>query len=152
MSHEYRNAQASLTKWVGQIVSDHMFYQQPGQAQPQLVDFDAINDEAQLPAGDLYGLADYSVTNDDETFVVTTRIGISTQGDVNSFRKRDLVDALFDATRPNALIPVHDSETDQLLGQMKVMSGTTVLPVVITQVRTYTYLSLSLSFAVPRQP
>ena len=33
---------------------------------------------------------------------------------------------------------------------MKVMTGTMVMPVVITPIRTYTYIAISLTYAVPK--
>lgn len=150
MSNEYKNAQASLLKWAGDLVRRNAFYSQPGTPEPKIVDFDSINDEAEIPAGDIYGLADYHIENDNDTFTITTRIGVSTAGDNNSFRKRDLVNALFDAARPNAMVTVYDAESGRQLGKMKFMNGTATLPVVTTKVRTYTYIAVTLSYAVPK--
>lgn len=152
MSNEYKNASASLIKWVGDVVRSDPFYSAPGREMPKVVDFDAINDEAQLPGGDIYGLADYSIVNDDGLFVITARIGVSCTGDGNSFRQRDLVNMLFNAARPDAPVPIVDAESAAPLGQMKFMSGTNALPVVITAIRTYKYVAVSLGYSAPRQP
>jgi len=147
----YQDCKASLIRFIGKVITNDPVFTASGRAQPTVVDFDGIADEKELSnLLDIMGLEDYSITDEEGNFTVAARIGLSTVGDQNLFHLRSLTNVLFNACLTGKMVELLDAETGNLLGQMKFMKGTTALPLVTTEVRSYQYLAVSLGYAPSR--
>lgn len=144
----YKDAKASLIKFAREhFVNDPMF-QEEGTSPPEIVDFDILANEQSLTKfGDIIGLEDYSIVDEAGMFTVTARIGMSTINDQGLFRLREMTNTLFNMCGTNKMVPLFDAETDEPIGQMKFMEGTTALPLMTTEIRSYQYLAVSLGYA-----
>jgi hypothetical protein len=152
----YQDCKASLIRFVGQTITNDPVFTASGRTQPVVVDFDGVGDEKDLASlGDIMGLEDYSIIDEEGNFTVSARIGLSTIGDKNLFHLRALTNVLFNACLTGKMVPLVDAENANLLGQMKFMRGTNALPMITTELRSYQYLAVSLGYApslAPAQP
>jgi len=94
----------------------------------EVYDFDAMGGFEALPETDLIGPADFQVETRKGLFYITTMVGITTENDLNGFRLNKLVAELFNKLLPEQSFPYVDAETGGKIGKMKVMDGTSVLP------------------------
>jgi len=149
----YQDCKASLLSFVKKTILNNPVFTATGRDQPVIVDFDGIADEKELSKlGDVMGLEDYSIIDEEGNFIVSARIGLSTVGDQNLFHLRALTNVLFNACLTGKMVPLLDAENANPLGQMKFMRGTNALPLVTTEVRSYQYLAVSLGYAPSLAP
>ena len=148
----FTDAQASLIRFVKDTLQQSPFYEPQGQAPMAVVDFDGIDDESMLPEQDIFGFDDYSIINEGGNYSISGRIALSTKQDENLVRLRNMTNLLFNACAPDRLVKVLDGETGRPIGQMKFMSGTHALPLVVTRIRSYRYIAVTLLWAAPATP
>ena len=144
----FKDAQASLMKFLTDTMSAAVTINSDGGAAPALVDWDAQTDETTIPDGDLYGLMDYGIIDEGGQYTVSARICLSTRQDENLFRSRDFTNHLFNACLMDKQVPLLNAETGSRIGTMKFMEGTQVLPLVTTVVRSYRHIAVSLTYSV----
>jgi len=110
----------------------------------RFIDFEAFANEAELPDSDLIGPTAFALTETEANFFnVSFAIGVSTYtDDKNLFRMRAIIDQVFTRLRPLKSIPVYKAGTLELVGQMTVTDGTTLLPMSRAAARPWQYVQL----------
>jgi hypothetical protein len=111
----------------------------------QALDFDAIDQDSQVPAVDVIGISGLSVDLDDKMASCRVQIGISTVNDTNLFRLYQYAAALLEAFVPAQWLPLYDADTGQQIGRLIVENGTRLLPVGDASSRPVQYLMASLA-------
>jgi len=136
----YRNYYNSLTAFCNRFAQEQTNFGRP----LTVVNFDAYADIESLPDGDLTGLSNFSLTVDEEMYLIEALIGVSTDTDSNNMRLGEIVDRLFDKLHPLTRIPYMDAVSGAPLGHMVILDGTMVMPVAGTDTRPGTFIQVSL--------
>lgn len=117
---DYRNFHSSILKFCKDFGSANSL---------SLIDYEAHANIHELPESDLVGPGDFEVINDEGLFYITTLIGVSTFNDTNLGKLRRTIDLLFEALKPDTVIPWYYADNASLGGTMKVRGPITVMPV-----------------------
>ena len=119
----YQSVHDSLYAFIKKFIDDNAL------TNTTIYNFDAFSQQNELPAGDLLGVQSYSLTLDRELATMSALVCVSTDGDENLFRLNDLSGQLFVLLAPDSDIKVYESGTTNLIGNMRVMNGTSISPV-----------------------
>lgn len=95
----------------------------------EVVDFEAVQEELELPMRDVVGPSHLMLEVDEHELTITCLIGCSTYVDGNNFRLRKLSGYLFEELKPTKCIPLLDADTGVVLSSMVVANGTRMMPV-----------------------
>lgn len=128
--NDYENARSSILRFCKDFSTK---MHADGIATLQVHDFDSHGDINELPEVDLVGPAEFGFEVQDDLYIITTMIGISTINDMGIFRLNKLTGLLFQRLYPNSLISYVDADDGSIVGKMRVMDGTRALPVARTR-------------------
>lgn len=140
MNNVLENAEASIVKWcVEQIplltsLSTTLTY----------VELDSRVElrDAELPTGDIIGLTQFSIMDDDKIFPIHFAIGVSTEDDENLFRLRALSNALYNKLQTGASLTYYDAQTAATKSWIQILPGTTILPTSRVETRPFRFIQV----------
>lgn len=110
----------------------------------EVFNFDAHADLTSLPTNDLVGLAEFGLVVQEKNFSIQTMVGISTLDDENLFRLERLVDQLVYRIQPETFVKYYDVTSGLVVGNLKVMPGLEVFPIVKTDIRPLKFVAVEL--------
>lgn len=147
MNNVLDNAEASVTRFVQDMITE---IAAAGIADLEYVELDARAEltDASLPAGDIIGVTQFSIVDDDKIFPIHFTIGVSTVGDENLFRLKKLSNFLYNRLQTGAELVYYDVEASEVAGQavekswIKVLPGTTLLPTNRVETRPFRFLDV----------
>jgi hypothetical protein len=133
----YNNVVLSLIKWINDFRIANMpsatYFDWDSHAQPEL-----------LPDGDLIGPAGCGLTDESQTQIsVVASIGISTSGDTNLFRLRQLISMIRGQLKWGTTIPVYDADSQQVVSWMVIRTPTAITPISKAQIRSIQFYNFS---------
>ena len=150
MSNIYQSVQNSLFAVCKTFITD-MANAYPANPLITVYNFDAFSQQNSLPSGDLVGLHSYSIDIDSELATTNCKVCLSTDNDRNLFRLNDLTGLLLKRLLPDTPVIVYDSETDSPLGQMKILNGTSVSPILQAVQRPLKMIAISAALGLAVQ-
>lgn len=95
------------------------------------MDFDAIADLTTLPNKDLIGLRSFALTSGHDTNPIPITSGmiiLMTYNDASNMRLMDRLNQVFNAMLPEQMIPLYDAQTETVIGEMKLLGVTRLMP------------------------
>jgi hypothetical protein len=110
-----------------------------------VINFDAHADLNSLPAQDIIGVADFSLTSDDGLLILSASIRVGTEGDADIARLENIINVIFDQLQPANSLDLVDFDSSAKIGNLKIMNGTTVYPVMKTKTRPLKSVGISLA-------
>ena len=121
--NEVLNGQASLLAYANSLASLWPV--------TESIDFDAIADITTLPETDLVGLRSFSLNSGSDYKPVVTASGmiiVMTYNDAGNTRLMERLNTLFNQMKPEKTIPLYDYQTSQVIGEMKFLGVTRLMP------------------------
>lgn len=147
MNNVMDNAETSIVKWVQTMIGE---ISAAGIAELEYLEIDARAEllDAELPAGDIIGITQFSLTDDQGMFPLHFMVGVSTVGDVNLFRLRAITNFLFNRLQTGDELAYYDVAASQLAGAaveaswIKIVPGTTLLPTSRVETRPFRFVQV----------
>lgn len=147
MNNVLTNAETSIVKFAQDMITA---MSEAGIAELEYVEIDARAElvDAELPAGDIIGVTQFSITDDDGIFPIHFVLAVSTVGDTNLFRLRAISNFLFNRLQTGAELTYFDVEASETAGEavakswIKVVPGTTLLPTSRVEVRPFRHIQV----------
>ncbi len=121
--NEVLNGQASLLAYTHRLATLW--------GDSESIDFDAIADMAELPDQDLIGLRSFSLNSGSDYKPVATASGmiiVMTYNDAGNTRLLTRLNTLFNEMKPEKTIPLYDYQTSEIIGEMKFLGVTRLMP------------------------
>lgn len=106
----------------------------------EYIEWDAHANINDLPSADLIGPRAFSVTQEDNIYIIHCAIGIATFNEENLFRLRKASARIFDKVSKNRSISVYDVDTEIEYNQMVITDGTHLAPVARADVRALQFI------------
>ena len=122
MKDIYSKVQKSLVRFMGDFATANNFTL-------GVETLDGHADDSTLPDGDLIGYAGLSMEVDGQIHVVNVMIGIITYNDQNLTRLSNMISKLYDRLQPEEKIDMFKDDPNHVMGFLKVIDGTRVMPV-----------------------
>lgn len=98
---------------------------------------------AELPDDDVIGLTQFSITEvESKIWQIHFIIGISTVGDKNLFRLRDLSNAVYNAVPAGAVLTYYDADQAKAESWIYVLPGSTQLPTNRVESRPFRFIQV----------
>lgn len=137
----YTDVASSLQKWC----LDKIATMQTSHPGLQDIDWDAHSELHELPSCDLLGTAGLGMVREQAFFEIAFSIGMSTFGDTNLFRIREMASTVFGDLQPLAKVPIYRSANyvsgDPPLGWMIVQSPVMITPISRAETRVLQFLN-----------
>ena len=124
----YTNIRASLQAFC-KTIAEQQNVMLPDAPPLSVVDYDATQEDGDLPKTDTIGPANVLWTVEGKVITVECMIGITTLEDKNNFRLHTRMAELFALTLPECRIPYVHYETGTELSQFVVLDGVRMMPV-----------------------
>lgn len=140
----YVNHQVSLYKYLNTFAAQ-MVTATYLKSDYELFNFDAFADLDNIPDKDILGVSQFNIDSDSGLFIVSAMLGISTYDDINLARLDRMIGRLFEKLESGQLVPFVEESSGNQIGVMRVLNGTSVLPVVKTRTRPLKFVAVALS-------
>lgn len=95
------------------------------------MNFDALADITQLPAGDIVGLRSFAISSSNDVKplpVASGMILVVTYDDPSNDRLMTRLNQVFNDLKPEKTLPLYDAESAEVIGEMKFMGVTRCMP------------------------
>jgi hypothetical protein len=147
MNNVLANAETSITRFATDMAEAMAL---AGLATLEYVELDARSElrDAELPGGDIIGVTQFSITEDDKIFPIHFMIGVSTVGDLNLFRLRAITNFIFNRLQSGAELTYYDVAASELAGDavakswIRVLPGSTLLPTSRVETRPFRFVQV----------
>lgn len=100
-------------------------------ADTESLDFDAVADVTTLPNKDLIGLRSFALASGHDTNPIPITSGmiiLMTYNDASNMRLMDRLNRVFNDLLPEQIIPLYDAQTETVIGEMKLLGVTRLMP------------------------
>lgn len=131
MSNHYRTIHAALLRHCALAARK---LTETGLQNVQVVNLDAFTDEAQWPAEDFVGLAEFHLTID-SIYEGSAIVSLALAEDTNLLRSAQYIELMLDDLLPNSNISVVNLTTGEVEGMLLIKGGVQVAPPMATKTR-----------------